>query len=292
MPVSQVPLVPVVNRGLMYIQGCQLSYVDADTLSIAQGQARNNTNVNDIVLARPPLNNGTPVTTGFTLSTAVVGAGGIDQGAVAINTLYNVFVIASSENSWIDLPPSEQQSRAVPPFTTPDPTAPVTQSAYYIQANVLFSASATNPLLPYGFDMFRRIGTVLTDGSSNFVAFDQVGSGSERLMVYRTSQASGVTAGSSATFASVDISASVPATAIEGLFKCHFTPTAADDELALRAGLSGVDEGQAVASGSVAAVVTGVMLECPLSLPMTDGVDYKVTGSAVAINVQGYVDQL
>ena len=289
---AQLPFVPVQNKGLSYINGLQMTWTDADTVTIAQGQARNSTNVNDILLQRPPLNNGTAVLTPFTISTAITGAGGIDQGTVANATLYAVYVIASSANSWINLPPSELESLAVPPFTTPSPTSPVVQDANYIQANVLFSTSFTNPLLPYGFDMFRRIGTVLTDGSANFVAFDQFGSGSDRTMTYRASVASGVTAGSSATFASVDISASVPATATEGVFKVHFTPTAADDELALRAGLSAVDEGQAVASGSVAAVVTAAMLYCPLSLPMTDGVDYKVTGSAVAINVQGYVDAL
>ncbi len=290
--VAQVPLTPVVNKGLSYINGLGVTWTDGDTLTIAQGQARNSTNVNDILLKRPPLNNGTEVLTPFTISTAVVGAGGLDQGVMANATLYNIFVISSSENSWISGPPSELESLAVPPFTTPAPTDAVVQTAYYIQANVLISTSATNPLLPYGFDQFRRIGTVLTDSSANFIAFDQSGQGAERTFWYRTSQATGVTAGSSATFASVDISASVPSTATVGIFKCHFTPTAANNELALRAGLSAVDEGQAVASGAVAAVITAAMLTCPLSLPTTDGVDYKVTGSAVGINVQGYVDQL
>jgi len=210
---AQLPFVPVQNKGLSYINGLQMTWTDADTVTIAQGQARNSTNVNDILLQRPPLNNGTAVLTPFTISTAITGAGGIDQGTVANATLYAVYVIASSANSWINLPPSELESLAVPPFTTPSPTSPVVQDANYIQANVLFSTSFTNPLLPYGFDMFRRIGTVLTDGSANFVAFDQFGSGSDRTMTYRASVASGVTAGSSATFASVDISASVPATA-------------------------------------------------------------------------------
>jgi len=289
---SQIPLVPVVNKGLSYMNGLQMTWTDGDTLTIAQGQCRNSTNVNDIILARPPLNNGTAVTTPFTVSTAIVGAGGLDQGTMANNTFYAVYVISSSENSWIDLPPSELQSLSVPPFTSPDPTAAVTQSAYYIQANVLISTSFTNPLLPYGFDQFRRIGAVLTDGSANFLAFDQRGNGVDRTMTYRASIATDITAGSSATFAAVDVSASIPVAGIEGIFKCLFTPTAADDQLALRCGESATDEGQAVASGSVGAVVTAAMLYCPVGLTLASGIDYKVTGSAVAINTQGYVDEL
>lgn len=289
---NQVPLVPVVNKGLSYMNGLQMTWTDGDTLTIAQGQCRNSTNVNDIILARPPLNNGTPVSTAFTVSTAVVGAGGLDQGVMENATFYAVYVISSSENSWISGPPSELESLAVPPFTTPAPTDPVVQTAYYIQANVLISKSFTSPLLPYGFDQFRRIGAVKTDGSANFLAFDQRGNGVDRTMTYRAAIATDITNGSSATFAAVDVSGSIPVASCEGVFKCVFTPTAADDALALRCGDSSTDEGQAVASGDVAAVAVTTMLSCPVGATLASGIDYKVTGSAVAINTQGYVDEL
>lgn len=289
---SPIPNVAVWNLGNLYLQGMKMSWVDADNVLISQGQARDYTNTNDIVLARPPLNNGTAVTTGFTINTATVGAGGLDQGTIANDTLYYVFAIASSMNSAINLPPSPLGSQSVPPFASPSPTTAVTQDGYYVQANVLFSTSLTNPLLPFGFDMFRRIGTVRTDGSANFLAFDQRGSGNERTITYRASLATDITAGASATFAAVDLTGLVPAIDSEVILKCHFTPTAADDELAVRCGDSATDEGQAVASGSVAAVVTGVMLSCPYSAVVLAGIDYKVTGSDTAINVQGYVDSL
>lgn len=286
------PNTAVWNLGNLYIQGLLMTYATATTFTVAQGQARDSTNLNDIVLARPPLNNGTAVTTAFTLSSAVNGAGGLDQGTIANNKLYAVYVIASSMNSAINLPPSPIFTQTVPPFASPSPTTPVTQDGYYVQANVLISTSFTNPLLPYGFDMFRRIGAVLTNGSAEFISFDQRGSDSERTMYYRASVATDITAGSSATFAAVDLSGLAPPFASEAIFKCTYTPTAANDELALRSGDSAVDEGQAVVSGSVAGVVTIATLTCPYSATVASGVDYKVTGSATAINVQGYVDLL
>jgi hypothetical protein len=289
---TPVPNVAVWNLGNLYLQGMKMTWTDADTVTISQGQARDSTNKNDIVLARPPLNNGTAVTTGFTISTALVGAGGLDQGTIANNTLYYVYAIASSCNSAINTPPSPLGSLSVPPFTSPSPTSPVVQDGYYVQANVLFSTSLTNPLLPFGFDMFRRIGTVRTDGSANFLAFDQRGSGNERTITYRAALATDITSGSSATFAAVALTGLVPAIDSEVLLKCVFTPTAADDTLAIRCGDSATDEGQAVASGDVGAVAVTVMLDCPYSATVASGIDYKVTGSATAINVQGYVDQL
>jgi hypothetical protein len=107
-----------------------------------------------------------------------------------------------------------------------------------------------------------------------------------------TSVGFSATAGSSATFAAVDLSASVPARATTVIIKGTYTPTAANDELALRSGDSATDEGQAVVSGSVAAVVTIAMLTCPCNATSASAIDYKVTGSAVALNTQGYVDEL
>ncbi|MCW1908629.1 MAG: hypothetical protein KIH63_004780 [Candidatus Saccharibacteria bacterium] len=290
---AQIPLTPVVNKGLSYLNGLQMTWTDTDTLTIAQGQCRNSTNVNDIVLARPPLNNGTAVTTGFTISTAVVGAGGLDVGTMANNTHYAVYVISSSENSWINLPPSEQQSLAVPPFTTPSPTSAVVQGAYYVQANVVISTSFTAPTLPAGFDQFRRIGAVLTDGSANFLPFDQRGNGVDRTVIYRTSIATDITAGTSTAFAAVSVAASIPVASGTGIFAIAFTPTGADDQLDLRCGDSATDAAQATLSGDAAGVVTRGNLVCPIGATLASGVDYKITAAgSVAINVQGYVDEL
>lgn len=69
-------------------------------------------------------------------------AGGLDTGAVAISTWYHVFLIQRSDTRVVD---------------------------------VLFSTSVASPTMPTNYDKQRRIGSVLTDGSANIVAFLQSG---------------------------------------------------------------------------------------------------------------------
>lgn len=243
--------VPIVNAGLKYVNGLQISNnatTPDEIVDIAAGACRDSSNVWDIV-----------VDSALNVNIAVNGANGLDVGSAANATLYAVFVIADS-------------------------------SKYNDPAGLL-SASAT-PALPAGYDVYRRVGWVRTDGSADLLVFDQAGDGNNRNMYYRASIATDITAGASATFAAVDLSGSVPSTAVELIAKCTFTPTGADDPLELRNGDSAVDEGQAIESGSAAGVVKICNLRCPIGATVASGVDYKVTGSAVAINVQGYVDQL
>lgn len=222
------------------------------------------TDANNIVVAAGACSNSTNVAD-IVLSSAVTilrtgsGALGLDTGSYANDTLYYVYVIGDSTG--------------------------------YQDTSALYSASASAPTLPFGYDMFLRVGCVRS-GTSAFLAFDQRGLDGARTMWYRASLATDITAGSSATFAAVDLTGLVPAINTDVIFKCTFTPTGADDPLALRSGDSATDEGQAVVSGSAAGVVKIAMLTCPAISTVASGVDYKVTGSAVAINVQGYVDQL
>lgn len=246
------PNQPIVNAGELYLTGLGLSN-DATTpdeiVNIAIGQARDSTNVNDIV-----------VSTAVSARNTVSGAGGLDTGTVAADTFYAVYVIADSTG--------------------------------YNSPTGLLSLSATAPVIPGGYDMFRRVGYVLTDATSDNLVFDQRGAGKDRAMYYRASIATDITAGSSATFAAVDVSDSIPLASTTGIFKLTFTPTGANDEAALRSGDSAIDEGQAVMNGVAAGVVTIGMLTCPVGTTLASGVDYKVTGASTAINVQGYIDQL
>lgn len=280
-----IPMSPPVNAGSLYINGLQLSWVSGTAISVAPGQARDARNINDVfspVSPNPPFDSYDQfdlahgaidaallsVPQAISLSIASNGAGGLDTGTVAADSFYSVYLIGSSAGG-------DQAS-----------------ANDYVATSAIFSLSAVQPELPAGYDMFRRIGYVLTSGASAILEFDQRGSGSDRYMFYRASIPTDITAGSSAVFAAVDVSDSIPKASIMGIFKCTFTPTGADDPLALRSGDSAVDEGQAVESGSAAGVVKICMMECPVGATLSSGVDYKVTGSAVAINVQGYIDQL
>ncbi len=258
---AALPQIPVVNAGALYISGLNLTN-DATTpttiVNLSAGAARNSTNVNDIV-----------VSASVNLTVTASGAGGLDTGTVATNTLYAVYAIGSSSNQL-----GNGQSYSAFPGT------------------VMMSLSFTAPTMPAGYDMFRRVGAIRTNGSSQVAKFHQVGSGAARHMWYDVALATAITAGSSATYVAVVTTAMVPAINTDVNFLSVFTPTAGDDTLNLS--YSGVGAvGQAVLSGSVAAVAkTGVIL-CPqLVAAGVGGIYYKVTGSATALSVAGYVDQL
>lgn len=260
---------PVTNARLSYIYGLKLAYVSATTMTVTAGRCSNSTNVNDIsvglALNVAATQTGTlPVAAGtgtVTINTAVNGAAGLDTGSMANNTFYGVYAIGDSFG--------------VNP------------------GSALISASLTSPTLPSGYDMFFRIGYIKSSGAAAILPFRQDGVGLDRWMWYDAAIATDITSGSSATFAPVDATAGLPAstpTMVNWL--CVFTPTAAADKLVLVPGTSTATLGYASASGDVAAVAHTVNLICPTDSPKTDAIDYKVTGSAVAISVAAYLDQL
>lgn len=260
---------PIVNARNYYINGLKLAYVTATTMTVTAGSCSNSTNVNDIsvglALNVAATQTGVlPVAAGtgtVTINTAATGAAGLDTGAMANNTFYGVYAIGDSFG--------------------------------IMPGSALISANLTSPLLPAGYDMFFRIGYIKSSGAAAILPFRQDGVGLDRWMWYDAPIATGVTAGASATFAPVDASAGLPASTPTMVnWYCVFTPTAAADKLVLVPGTSTATLGYASASGSVAAVANTVQLICPTDTPNTDAIDYKVTGSAVAISVAAYLDQL
>lgn len=260
---------PPVNAGIKYINGLQLSYTSATTMTVQPGLCRDFTNTNDISVGLPlsVAATGTgeepvlPGTGAVVINTAVNGAAGLDIGTIAINTFYAVYAIGNSYNNG--------------------------------QGSAVISANLIAPILPNGYDMALRIGYIKTDGSANILKFRQDGAGVDRWMWYDAAIATGVTAGASATYAPVDASAGLPIdhpTMVNWL--CSFTPTSASNALVLVPGTSTSSGGYATATGSVGGVANTVNLFCPTDLPNTDAIDYKVVGSAVAISVAAYLDQL
>jgi hypothetical protein len=245
-----MPTIPIVNAGLKYVTGLRLSWTSNTVMSVASGQARNSSNVNDITLSAAQ-----------TITTTVSGAGGVDTGTIANSTFYGVYVVGDSTG--------------------------------YEATTAVISADLTTPLLPAGYDMYRRIGYVKTNGSAQFLEFRQDGLDASRWMWYDVAIATNITAGASATFAAVDASAGLPgltAFASEVNILALFTPTAANNTLELRPGSSSATAGYTRASGDVAAVVVTTNMVVPYDV--TTGIDYKVTGSAVALSVAAYLDLL
>ncbi len=122
------------------IAGLELSNSATDAahdIDIAAGRARDGDDTADLVLAAP-------ITKQIDLPWAAGSdAGGLDSGAVAADRWYHVWLIRRSDSGAVD---------------------------------ALFSLSAAAPAMPaVEWDLKRRIGAVLTDGSANIVAFAQHG---------------------------------------------------------------------------------------------------------------------
>lgn len=124
---------------LRQIWGLTLSNngVDADhDIDIAAGQAHDDTGAVTMTLAAAITKQIDAVWAEGT------DAGGLDDGAVANNTFYHVFLIRNSSSGVVD---------------------------------ALFSTSFDTPVMPAGYDQKRRIGAVKTDGSANIHGFIQIG---------------------------------------------------------------------------------------------------------------------
>lgn len=195
-----------------------------------------------------------------TINAAANGANALDTGALAANAFYAVFVVGDS--------------------TDHNPTC------------ALMSLSASAPSLPGGYDMFRRIGYVLTSGGSAILDFTQRGLSNDRGMWYAAAIATNITAGASATFAAVTASASVPASSSEIYIKAVLTADAgATRTAAFRAHSSSSAAGQAF-TWAPASTVSTVSVVCPCDA--SGAIDYLVSNAAaaIAISTSGYLDSL
>ena len=260
------PTVPMVNLGNLYLSGMQLAWATTTTMTVAAGQARDQSNINDIVLQAPA-----------TINAAVNGLNGLDSGALAANTFYSVYAVGASTQS--------------------DPTAadPNNASGFvgvYVAGAILSLATNAAPTLPAGFDMYRYIGSVLTDSSNHILDFTQRGDGLTRDMWYALAIATNITAGAATSMAAVTASASVPASAVEVYLKAILTADSGAARTAgFRATSSSSAAGQAFMWAPASGVVTAsVLVPCDAS----GAIDYVVSNSAaaIAIDISGYVDAL
>ncbi|MGM4992705.1 hypothetical protein [Tardiphaga sp. 841_E9_N1_2] len=119
-----------------YLAGLTLSTAGSSaSFGIAAGVATDSTNVDMLAL-----------TSAYTKTNTIwaigSGNGGMDTGTASANTWYHVFLIKRPDTG---------------------------------VADILVSASATSPTLPTNYTMFRRVGSIRTDGSSNWLLFSQFG---------------------------------------------------------------------------------------------------------------------
>lgn len=274
----------MVNAGALYINGLKMSWISGTSIGVTAGACRDSSNVNDIIIPNAIIVDATKV-----------GPNGLDEGALVNNMYYAVYAIASSLSA---NPATNISQQAIysgnGTFTIqPSPASTTTNNP---QPAIILSTDDSMPLLPKDYDMYRRIGFVLTDGAAAILAFYQEGNGSDRTMYYDTAGAV-LAAGASAVYANVNLSDFVPLASAQGgstnvIFLVALTPTAAEDTVNLKPIGSASVNGIAIMSGDVAGVVHTDMITCPGAI--NGGavqVEYKVAG-AVDLSVAGYVDQL
>ncbi len=257
----------IINQPALYINGLSLSN-DATTpnskLGVAAGVCRDSTNTVDINIgnylgANPNIS----ANTATVINAGVVGANGIDTGALGASSIYYVFAIADVTSNPLRLPAC------------------------------IISLSAT-PLLPAGYGYFRRIGWAATDGSSHFVLFYQNGTGSNRKYWFDV-PIKVLNGGSSATFAAVDLtSGHMPPISTNVVLQADLTPNAAGDIASFRPTGSASTLGLLTISGVVAAKAQSLEVKVPCLLSSSlPKVDYLVTASgALSLWVVGYEDNL
>lgn len=120
-----------------YLAGCVMSPAGGSgTMPIAAGCGMDSTNNSVMILAA--INK---TTAAWAVGTNL---GGLDTGAIAINTWYKFFLIQRTDTGVVDVT-----------FT--------------------IAALATGPAMPAGYSLFRYIGSAKTDGSSQWIKFAQNG---------------------------------------------------------------------------------------------------------------------
>lgn len=193
------------------------------------------------------------------VNAAVNGYNGLDTGSFAASKVYAVYVIGDSHNN-----------------------NPV--------GAMLSLASSSAPLLPFGYDSYRKVGYAVSDASVHFLLMYNYGNGNWRQFNYDAPQATAVTAGNATSYTAVSLLALVPP--VENLpvsVAFAFTPGAASRTLKLTPG-NGTGDAVTITGQVVSVVVSGnanVMSKVTSAVPE---VDYKVanSGDAVALNVAGF----
>lgn len=243
-----IPNNPIVNAGLLYVNGLRLIYATNTSIGVSEGAARNSTNVADIILQESVV-----------VDAQNIGVNGIDTGSLVANAYYAVYIIGDSTDNY--------------------PGA------------IVISLSSNNPYLPLGYDMYRRIGWVKTDGLAHIAPFEQMGLDQVRKYYYAV-PINILTNGSATTFTLTGVGSSVPLplTTREILVSLTYTPSAATNSAQFQISNTLFGPAPMIQFGcGVAATQFGT-----LTLPtLFNFIIYKVfAGDTLTLNVSGYTDYL
>jgi hypothetical protein len=172
--------IPIVNAGLEYVNGLNLVYVatppspfvTGKVFVMGAGACRDSSNQNDIVMDQQLDVDGHPIffddlKLGAIINGLQVGANGVDLAPLEALKLYAVYVIGDS--------------------TKYKPTAGLLSLRYPFGTIVVDGVVQEVPILPVGYDMFRRVGWVRTTATAFLEPWFQYGVGQERMYYWENS---------------------------------------------------------------------------------------------------------
>jgi len=245
-----------------FVYDCRLTYASASTVYVGQdGVTSLCRDVNDTF----NISLSGKVTVDITSS----GVNGLDTGAEAGNSWYYVYIIADS---------SKENATAG-----------------------ILAKFPTGPTMPSGYDKYRLIGQVFNDGSSNFLAFEQVMhhlNQNERIYYYDSARANLriLNAGAATSFTSVLTSRHVPvfkdrwAIFVVEMDNSHASSAAAD-----RVHLRTTNSTNATPVDAYGPGVKAANYVCEVHMKCVSGqIKYKVDNSNddAYIFVKGYFDTI
>jgi hypothetical protein len=264
---------PIYLLPFLYISGLNISVASTTVLAIAPGQARDSSDNIDMPVGFPNLQGNTLPATQFQnymppifVNGAVNGANGLDSGSLIATMDYAIFLIGDSRG-------------------------------YNPVSGILSLTSNTSPLLPLGYDSYRLLGFIQTDGSAHFVVSSTNPLNARNLRSFYLSPAVSVLSGGNATtFTAIDLSTPVPTTTARDVIvylQVVFTPLAIGDTVQFRPTAEGTP--QTAGLTTITGVAAGIAQTQYLSVIAGVGsskpeIDYKVTvsGDSVSVLVVGY----
>ncbi len=191
-----------------------------------------------------------------TIDAGVNGVNGLDTGDQAASTWYNIFVVGSSNNNK--------------------------------QTCMMISTSATDPVLPEGFDIFKKVGMIYSDASTHFLLGFWVGDSNFR-QFFHAASVKVLNDGTSATLAAISLDTAVPPVQNTPVYiQDEFTPATANDYVSYFPGDSTETVGPRT-YGSVAAKMNGGQHRV-LSRLASSVAKVKYINSAASGNVDVWVN--
>ncbi len=281
---AQIQNDPVYSLPWLYISGLNISVASTTVLAIAPGQARDSSDNIDMPVSFPGLQGdpfGSPLVAQqgivppimfqncrqpLYVNSAVVGANGLDQGVLIATMDYAIYLIGDSRG-------------------------------YKPVAGLLSLTSNAFPLLPQGYDSYRLIGFIQTNGAVHFVASSTNPLNARNLLCYYLSPAVSVLSGGNATtFTAIDLSTAIPTAGARDVIvdlQVTFIPLAIGDTVQFRPTGEGTPQtaGLPTITGLAPGIAQTQCLQVIAGVASTKPeIDYKVSvsGDSVSISVSGY----